>query len=118
QHEYSVTLNGIAAVISAEEAERIRKLPGVKSVVKETFETLSTFRGPAFIGAGSIWNGTAVPSGVGNKGQGIVIAVLDTGTNAGHPSFANDSVDACGFTAANPKAVAKDCMTSVGGVCT
>src|SRR5690606_32470088 len=38
QHEYSVTLNGIAAVISAEEAERIRKLPGVKSVVKETFE--------------------------------------------------------------------------------
>lgn len=117
-HEYSVTLNGVAVKLSGAEAAKIAGLEGIVSVKAETFEHVDTYRGPTFIGANKIWDGTATPSHVGSKGKNVVVGILDGGTNQGHPSFANDSVDQCGFTTANPKVIAKDCSTSSGGLCT
>jgi subtilisin family serine protease len=115
-HSYSVTLNGIAAEMTADEAARIASLDGVKSVARAGFEHLVTFRGPKFIGADKIWDGSATPTQVGTRGEGIIVGDLDGGTNSDHPSFAND--ETCGFSAANPKLVAVDCSTSSGGQCT
>jgi subtilisin family serine protease len=93
-HYFLVTHSGLAARFSPEEAQIVRTLPGVVSVERERLYNLTTFRGPTFIGANTIWDGSAVPGGVGTRGQGVVIGMLDTGVDPAHPSFANDP--ACG----------------------
>ncbi|MBN8727281.1 MAG: S8 family serine peptidase [Xanthomonadales bacterium] len=117
-HHYGVTHNGIAADLTASEAAAIATMPGVVSVKLAGFEQLTTYRGPRFIGADTIWDGSNTPTHVGTKGEGIVAAILDGGTNSTHPSFANDT--ACGFSAANPKlAIKVDChSTNAAGECT
>jgi subtilisin family serine protease len=114
-HSYSVTLNGIAADMTAAEAASLAQVPGVASVRRAGFETLATFRGPKFIGAGSIWDGDATPGHVPTMGQGVIVGDLDGGTNSDHPSFANDPT--CGFDTTHPKLKAVDCSSSSGGLC-
>ncbi len=113
---YDVTLNGIALRLTAAEATNIASIPGIESVKAEKIYEINTDAGPGFIGAPAIWNGTATPSRIGTRGQGVVVGVFDSGANQDHPSFANDA--SCGFTVASPKLVAaKDCNQSgcVGG---
>jgi subtilisin family serine protease len=115
-HSYSITLNGIAADMTADEAARLATVPGVKEVKRAGFEKLATFRGPKFIGADRIWDGTATPDDVGTRGAGIVVGDLDGGTNHDHPSFADDGT--CGFDSTHHKLTAVDCSASSGGLCT
>ena len=114
-HTYSVTMNGLAAEMSAAEAAKVALVPGVKSVRPAGVEYLNTYRGPKFIGAGSIWDGSATPTLTGHLGKGIKAGVLDGGANSAHPSFANDP--ACGFSERAPKLLARDCSSSSGGIC-
>jgi subtilisin family serine protease len=116
-HHYAITMNGIAATLTADEAQRVARVPGVASVRASRALVLDTYRGPEFIGADSVWNGASVPGGVGTRGEGIVVGVVDTGANPGHPSFANDP--ACGFDGAHPKLLsAVDCSsTDAAGAC-
>ncbi len=116
-YTYSITRNGISADMSAAEAAAIAKLPGIKSVEAVKILHTDTFRGPKFIGADKIWDGTAVPSyDSATMGEGIKVGVIDTGTYIGHPSFANDP--ACGFSAAKPKLHPRDCTsTDTNGEC-
>ncbi|MEO5625267.1 MAG: S8 family serine peptidase [Dokdonella sp.] len=117
-HTYTITVNGVAANMSGAEAARIANLPGVKSVRPAGVEHLLTYRGPKFIGADKIWDGTATPTGPAGatKGKGILVGDLDGGTNSDHPSFANDP--ACGFRQSVPKLVAADCSaTDINGFC-
>lgn len=115
-HTYDVMYHGVALMLTAAEAAEVRSLPGVSSVEPGgTFE-LQTDSGPALINAPSIWSGTSVPGGIGTRGQGVVIGVIDSGSNADHPSFGNDA--SCGHNPGNPKlASAKDCLATncVGG---
>src|SRR5215475_2633948 len=118
-HYFLVTHSGIAAAMTPEEAQAVRGLPGIKSVERERLYHTTTFRSPEFIGANQIWDGTAVPPGSSaTKGEGIIIAMLDTGLDPTHPSFANDP--ACGHgTTEPPKLVSVlDCSsTDVTGLC-
>lgn len=114
---YDVTRNGISAALSPAEAAVVAKIDGVASIkpVGEKFTT--TFRGPTFIGANTIWDGSAVPSyATATRGGGVKVGVIDTGTNLTHPSFANDP--ACGFSVASPKLFPRDCTANDGTVCT
>jgi len=115
-HSYALTQSGVAVALNADEAARVARLPGVRSVRREAHAAVATMRGPAFIGADAIWSGAATPGHAATRGEGVVIGVLDTGTNGSHPSFADDA--ACGFDAAHPKLVAVDCTRSAGGLCT
>ncbi len=115
-HRYDVTMNGIAAKLSAAEAKELANIPGIVSVEAEVIYQINTDAGPGFIGAPAIWGGTATPTSQGNRGQGVVVGVFDSGANQDHPSFANDA--SCGFTLASPKVIAaKDCNQSgcIGG---
>lgn len=116
-HHYLVTHSGVALRLTDTEAAKLRGLPGVSNIQREREYQLDTYRGPEFIGAGGIWNGDAVPGGVGVDGRGMVAAILDTGIQSSHPSFANDA--SCGFTAAQPKVLSSlDCgATDASGVC-
>jgi subtilisin family serine protease len=110
-HYYNITLSGISADLSDAEAEAVARVPGVKAIYETPQLKRDTFRGPTFIGANTIWNGTSVPGGVGNRGMGQTLASLDGGTNSTHPSFANDA--SCGFSIATPKLKSKlDCTTA------
>ncbi|MGH8174427.1 MAG: S8 family serine peptidase, partial [Rhodanobacteraceae bacterium] len=115
KHSYLVTMNGVSADMSLSEATRIAKLPGIVSVKRAGFQQLTTYRGPEYIGAPSIWNGSAVPGGVATRGQGVVVGVIDSGANSTHPSFADDAT--CGvFSPSNHKLLsAVDCSTTGGG---
>jgi subtilisin family serine protease len=115
-HKYFYTHSGIAAELSEQEARDVARMPGVKSVVAEQFDELNTFRGPEFIGAGTVWN-LPLPGGSTNRGAGVRIAILDSGANSAHPSFADDA--SCGFSVSNPKLVALSCATATGpgGAC-
>jgi subtilisin family serine protease len=118
-HYFLVTHSGIAARLTPEEAQVIRGLPGIKSVEREQVYHVTTFRSPEFIGANHIWDGTAVPPGSsGTKGEGMIIAMLDTGIDPTHPSFANDPSCGHGTTQPNKLLSFLDCSsTDPGGLC-
>lgn len=92
-HVYDVILNGAAVKMSAEEAAILAGMPGIRRVMFSETQTLDTDRGPMWIGAGGIWEGTAVPDGVGNKGEGILVGMIDSGINFDHPSFSATPAD-------------------------
>ena len=115
-HMYGVTRNGVAATLTAAEAAKIAGMPGVKSVRPAGTQEQVIYRGPKFIGADTIWNGTNTPANFATKGEGIVFADLDGGTSSSNPLFANDPV--CGFRASKPKLIAVDCSaTDINGYC-
>lgn len=108
-HNYEITFHGVALELSADEAERVRRVPGVTQVDPAGTYELATDAGPTWIGAPTVWNGSSTVSGVANRGENVVIGIIDSGANADHPSFANDA--SCGFSAGNPKLVsAADCL--------
>ncbi|MBK9655460.1 MAG: protease inhibitor I9 family protein [Rhodanobacteraceae bacterium] len=113
RHSYHVTFNGVAVDVSADEAERLRTLPEVASIEKSQTYEIDTDAGPTLIGAPGVWSGASMPNGLPNKGENVVIGVLDGGANSDHPSFANDPN--CGFSAMLPKQIsAVDCGQPLG----
>lgn len=95
---YSVALNGFVTELTPEEAQRVARLPGVAKVALDRPLKPLTDRGPAWIGAPSVWDGIA--SELATKGEGVVIGVLDTGINPANPSFADIGGD--GYDHQNP----------------
>ena len=111
---YSITMNGVGVDLSAAEASKIATLPGVAAVRRAPDVPLATYHGPEYIGADHVWDGSDVPGGLGTRGQGVVVADIDTGINSAHPSFADDPT--CGvFGPTNHKLLsAVDCLTVNG----
>ncbi|TVQ30192.1 MAG: hypothetical protein EA370_13915, partial [Wenzhouxiangella sp.] len=93
-HFFQITHSGMAVRLTELEARQIAEMPNVASIQRERLYFLDTFAGPEFIGAGSIWDGSATPSGEGLRGAGMIAGVLDSGILPNHPSFINDP--ACG----------------------
>lgn len=114
-YHYSVTMNGIGVDLTDAESRRLAVLPEVKSVTHIPDQTPDTFRGPEFIGAGAIWNGSATPSGLPTRGEGVTIGIIDSGANRDHPSFGPLPAE-CGASAGQAKLTAYTCM--VGTTCT
>jgi len=80
-------LNGVIVELDEAEAERVALRGEVELVERERILQLDTDRGPAFIGAPSIWDGSA-SGGVMTQGEGIIVADLDSGINWQSPAFA------------------------------
>jgi subtilisin family serine protease len=98
---YKYAFNGVYALLSDGEASTVAKLAGVKNVEKERMLQLQTDVGPQWIGAGSLWDGSAAGGARGTMGEGVVVGVIDTGINHDHPSFAATGGD--GYTVKNPR---------------
>lgn len=101
KYKYTHALNGMAVELTAREAAQLAKMPNVVSVRKSEPLKLATDSGPAWIGAPSIWQGTATAGLPGTQGEGMVIGVIDTGINFDSPSFA--ATDADGYQHVNPR---------------
>ncbi|MCX7032723.1 MAG: S8 family serine peptidase [Arenimonas sp.] len=87
---YEHAMNGMALKLTAAEAESIAAMPGVKAVAPEFLRYLQTNVGPTWIKANLVWNGTA--TGVQNRGEGVIVGVIDSGINRTHSSFVGTSV--------------------------
>lgn len=98
---YTYAFNGLFIPLSDDEAGVVAKLAGVKNVEKERMLQLQTDVGPQWIGATSIWDGSAAGGVRGTMGEGVVVGVIDTGVNSDHPSFAATGGD--GYTVKNPR---------------
>jgi uncharacterized repeat protein (TIGR01451 family) len=87
---YTEALNGIAVQLTRAEAEKVAELDGVAAVQVDFERELTTDKGPEWIGAPTIWDGSNVPAGfAGTKGEGVVVGILDSGLNPANPSFAD-----------------------------
>jgi uncharacterized repeat protein (TIGR01451 family) len=96
KYDYQHAINGFAVVLTAAEAKALSSMDGVVSVQRERTEHLLTDVGPAWIGAPEIWSNGKNST----QGEGMVIAVLDSGINSDHPSFADVGSD--GYDHDNP----------------
>lgn len=110
---YDVVLHGVSLQLSAAEAERLRKLPGIAAVERERIDRLHTDAGPQWIGAERVWDGS---SGTATRGAGVVVGVIDSGVNRSHASFAAvGPLD--GFRHSNPRGRFYGLCESQPGLC-
>ena len=89
-HVFRHGLNGMSVELTADEAKRIARLPGVRTVRPEFERYLMTDRGPAWIKADQVWSGAA--TGVANRGEGVIVGVIDSGINRTHVSFSGAGI--------------------------
>ena len=94
-------VNAIVTDMSMDEAARVAKLPGVRLIEEYREYVLDTDVGPTLIGSPALWNGTYPGASGSQKGEGMVVGIIDSGINFGAPSFAAvDPVD--GYSHVNP----------------
>lgn len=96
---YLAAGNAVALRLRPAEAWVVGRIPGVVRVVQDYDQPLDTDRGPSFIGAPSIWDGSE-SGGTATLGEGAIVGVIDTGVNMLHPSFSDTPVD--GYVYTNP----------------
>ncbi|MBY6096027.1 S8 family serine peptidase [Ferrimonas balearica] len=105
-----LALNGMIVEGTQAEMMKLAKLMDVRSITLDKRHELHTDRGPGWIGADKVWDGTV--TGVDYKGEGLVVGILDTGVDTNSRSFAATGDD--GYTHTNPygDGVYKgDCLT-------
>ncbi len=84
--EYEFALNGFAAALTPQEAEKLAAQKNVIAVYRDELRQLQTDTSPGFLGltdTGGAWES-------GYTGEGVVIGVIDSGIWPEHPSFADD----------------------------
>lgn len=89
------TNNLVALDLTEADAARLRLQPGVASVEREFMRNLNTDVSPGFVGATALWQDSAGQSG--ERGAGVLVGVIDSGIDATHPSFAEQSSDGYQF---------------------
>lgn len=99
-HEYFYAFNGFSMALTQSEVLWLQKQKNVKSISQERMYHINTDIGPQWIGAAGVWEGLA-PDTTANKGEGVVIGIIDTGINPSHPSFQDNPEDQYNFS--NPK---------------
>lgn len=98
--QFTDAINGFTMTLNQAQAKALAELPQVAYVQRSDMLKLHTDRGPEFIGADQIWQGNTV-TGLPQKGEGMIIGVLDSGINTDHPSFADIGAD--GYDHDNPR---------------
>ncbi len=97
-YQYQVVLNGYAAEMTPAEAQKVARQAGVARVERDVEYELQTSNGPAWIGADTVWDGTA--NGTLTQGEGVIVGVIDTGIDPWNPSFLDVGDD--GYDHTNP----------------
>ena len=93
---YSVVLNGFAAMLTDSEVLTLKSNPAVADVQADAMRRLDTISTPRFLGLstpGGLWS--QVASGSQIKGEDLVVGIVDGGIWPENPAFA-DRVDSNG----------------------
>ncbi|WOL09895.1 subtilisin-like protease SBT2.4 [Canna indica] len=79
-------LDGFAIHTTLSQAKKLESAPGVQKIEKDRGAKLMTTYTPHFLGLPErVWN---QKRGAKHAGEGILVGVIDTGIDPGHPSFA------------------------------
>jgi hypothetical protein len=106
-HHYTTAANAVTARLTQDEAKQISLLPEVAFIERDVAVEPETDRGPLFIGAPSIWDGSVAE--LPSQGEGVTIGIIDSGpaiqveidgVTTIHPSF--DSIGHDGYVHTNP----------------
>ena len=92
KRKYTAAINGFSADLTAAQAVKLAKDPGVLMVAPDT-ENAPGYSTTDFLklsGANGLWN-TAF-GGQENAGKGVVVGVIDSGYTPSNPFFAGDDV--------------------------
>jgi subtilisin family serine protease len=89
-YDYRYSFNGFAAVMTGQQAQALRTLPGVLAVWADELRQPVTDNSPDFLGltdpSGGLWED------LGLTGEDVIVGVIDTGIWPEHPSF-SDQID-------------------------
>lgn len=96
---YRHALNGFAVDMSADEARALADVDGVAAVRPDMAYPLELDESPPLIGAPAFWNADSSDT---NRGEGVVIGVIDSGINWEHVYFSDDTSDTGGYEYTNP----------------
>nr|WP_239056492.1 S8 family serine peptidase [Wenzhouxiangella limi] len=96
-HQWAI--NAVTVRLNPAEAAELARFEQVAHIERDRALPLTTDYGPEWIGADQLWEGISAAT-AGERGEGIVVGILDTGINFGHPSFAATTED--GYTHTNP----------------
>jgi len=111
RRHFTDALNAYTVTLTQKQALAMAQLPQVAYVQRSELRPLQTDRGPEFIGAKAVWSGGA-STFAPYKGDGIVVGIVDTGSNTDHPSFA--AIGGDGYHHVNPLGAGNylgDCAT-------
>ncbi|WP_189637848.1 S8 family serine peptidase [Thalassotalea sp. HSM 43] len=100
RQQFTKAMNGFSVTMTPMQARRIANLSNVASVMRSKNYDLLSDTGPEHIGSAEVWDGTAPLDSMSYKGEGQVVAIIDTGINSDHPSFADIGDD--GYDHTNP----------------
>jgi minor extracellular serine protease Vpr len=93
--EYQHALNGVAVVMPRGQIATLATLPGVRSVHRVNTYTISNSVSVPYLDAPAVWQGHP-----GLKGEGVKIAIIDTGIDYTHADFGGPGTPAAFATAA------------------
>lgn len=113
---YQYALNGIAVRMTQAQAIKMAELPEVIYIERERMEQLETDVSQALIGSPKVWDGSA--TGTKAMGEGVIVAIIDSGINSDHASFADIGGD--GYDHTNPLGQGiyiGDCRTDFASMC-
>ncbi|MGB5620850.1 MAG: S8 family serine peptidase, partial [Gammaproteobacteria bacterium] len=93
--EFQLAANAVVMSMTQDEARKVSRLPNVRFVERNRALELNTDRGPTWIGAPAIWDGSAY-QGAGTFGEGVLVGILDSGAAIGVALDPADAVDGVG----------------------
>ena len=88
--QFTIASNAMVVEMTQADAINMSRQSGVKRISLNRIFELRTDRGPEFIGADKVWQGTATSGTVAAKGEGMLVGIVDTGINTDHIAFADD----------------------------
>ncbi len=106
--DYQLAYNGIKVQVSPRSIAELEKLPGVLAVRPIQKMEPNNVRGVPYIGAPGLWAGV-----LGARGEGIKIAVIDTGIDYTHANFGGPGT-AAAFMAEDAKDTLPPAPTLMG----
>lgn len=86
RHSYSSVFNGVSIEVDADDVSKIEKMSGVKSVIYSERYNIPTVEATENI-VDVYDTGIYKAEGVNYQGDGMLVAVLDTGFDVNHPAF-------------------------------
>ncbi|BBN14504.1 tRNA guanosine-2'-O-methyltransferase [Marchantia polymorpha subsp. ruderalis] len=96
-HSFTHVTNAMCVEFSNRaQVEKIKSLAGVVRVEKDYMLVSSTTHTPQLLALSSAFGGWALSGGQQSAGENIVIGMVDTGINPGHPSFLDEDPNSYG----------------------
>jgi hypothetical protein len=87
QFDYTNALNGVALSLTDLQAQQVSDMPAVTMVLPDASFQLQQ-NSADFTGVPGVWNGSAIGSGAGTFGEGVLIGIIDSGIDFDNASFA------------------------------